>query len=269
MKRLILPVLIGLALAGCSQSPERESTALPESSAASKAAPVATAVAEPTIGRPAHAVIYNGEMELSVDDFDKTSASIEQLLKEHRAYLSTSHETRANGQHRQEMTLKVWPTEFLPLVTALGKLGRIDNKEISSADVTADVLDATQAASTQQAAQAKYQQLLAHAATPAEARRFEEQVRQAQADAAANQGRLQQLTAQSTWATLTLRFTQPLPEAEQNEPMPSFLVAFQRGWLAVLTVAVLLTNIWPLLVLSGLGIWAVRWWRLRQVLGRV
>ena len=38
------------------------------------------------------------------------------------------------------MTLQIPPRQFVALVSALGKLGHIENKDISSADITADVL---------------------------------------------------------------------------------------------------------------------------------
>ena len=205
---------------------------------------------------------------MAVDDFEQASDNIDRLLLRHKSYLNTAHETRANGQHRQEMTLKVLPTEFTALVADLGKLGRIENKDISSADVTADMLQAATDIATKQATDTKYQQLLNQATNPAEVRHLEEQTRQLRLTLAADQARLQQLSARSTWATLTLRYFQVLPEVTPPvvAPVfaPQFLAAFYHGWSFLLGVLVVLTNLWPLLLLGGLGLGAVRWWRLRH-----
>ncbi|MDJ0365975.1 DUF4349 domain-containing protein [Hymenobacter sp. H14-R3] len=224
--------------------------------------------AAPTAPTAAPNVVYQGELDLAVDDFEQASDNIDRLLLRHKSYLSTAHETRVDGQHRQEMTLKVLPTEFAALVADLGKLGRIENKDISSADVTADMLQAAASVATQQANEAKYQQLLAQTTSPAEVRRLEEQARQLRLTLAADQSRLQQFSARSTWATLTLRYFQVLPETTPSvvAPVfaPQFLAAFYHGWSFLLSVLVVLTNLWPLLLLGGLGAGAIRWWRLRH-----
>lgn len=272
MKRLIYPVLCGLALAGCSQAKEEITVPAPTETAA---VPAASAPTLPAVERspaatpaPARTIIYQGEMDLAVDNFEQATTRIDQLLLTYHAYLGTAHETRANGQHRQEMTLKVAPEEFSPLVAALGKLGRIDNKDVSSADVTADLLDAKHRLADQQAAEARTQQQLAQASSPAETRHLEAQAHQAHLDLAADQARVQQFRDRGTWATFTLRYFQVLPDATPPVATPSFAprfaVAFGQGWAAILEVGLVLAAIWPLLLVGSLGAWAVRRWHLRQ-----
>jgi hypothetical protein len=267
MKRLIYPVLIGLGLAGCSQSAkEQQLEAVTETASAAPSTPVGERGTP--VRQSERSVIYDGQLDLAVDDFEQTTTAIDRLLEQHWAYLSTAHETRVNGQHRQEMTLKVKPSEFLPLVAALGKLGRVENKDISSADVTADVLAATTTLTGKQKAEAKYQQLLAAATNPAEVRRLEDLARESHLGIAAAQAQLQQFGTRSAWATLTLHYFQVLPTPAPSSPMPAFaprfLEAFYRGWSFLLGLVVVLTNLWPLLLLGGIGTWGLHRWRLRQ-----
>ncbi|WP_046242727.1 DUF4349 domain-containing protein [Hymenobacter terrenus] len=268
MKHLIYPVLLGLGLAGCSQA-HKEQAIDSAAEAVTSPAPARQPVEHSTPGtRSGRDIIYEGELDLAVDDFEQATAGIDRLLEEHHAYLGTAHETRANGQHRQEMTIKVKPEKFLPLVAALGKLGRIENKDVSSADVTADMLAAAASLSSKQTSEAKYQQLLAHTSNPTEIRRLEEQVRQSRLEAATAQTQLQQFGARSAWATLTIRYFQLLPTPAPSAPMPDFtprfLEAFYRGWSFLLGLVVVLTNVWPLLLLGGVGAWGVQRWRLRH-----
>ncbi|RZK28403.1 MAG: DUF4349 domain-containing protein, partial [Hymenobacter sp.] len=200
MKRLIYPVLFGLGLAGCSPT-SQETTEAPATEVTDNQMVTSPAVVhQVAIATPATpaspstpSVVYQGDLDLAVDDFEQASDNIDRLLLRHKSYLNTAHETRANGQHRQEMTLKVLPTEFTALVADLGKLGRIENKDISSADVTADMLQAATDIATKQATDTKYQQLLNQATNPAEVRHLEEQTRQLRLTLAADQARLQQL----------------------------------------------------------------------------
>lgn len=283
MKRLILPALLGLTLAGCSPSQDEASTAEPIQTTVSEAkttalppmptaepesTPAAAVVTAAPIAKPNRDIIYQGELDLAVDDFNQATTRINHLLEQNDAYLGTAHETRADGQHRQEMTIKVPPAHFVTLVTALGQLGHVENKDIASADVTADVLQAAKTLATKQAAAAKFQQQLAKTTNKDETSRLQAQASQLQADLAADQAKLQQIGARSTWATLLLRYHQPLAATDTDESQPAFApqfqVAFNRGWSVILSIAVVLTNIWPLLVLSGLGTWGWRWWRLRH-----
>jgi len=274
MKHLIYPALLGLALAGCSQ--ERGKTELdtapetPVSPAVITQAPtpVVAVATPPVVARQLdHDIVYQGELNLAVDSFEQVSASVNRLLVQHDSYLATAHEERANGQQRQEMTIKVPPKEFASLVAALSRLGHVENKDIASTDITADLLQATASLETKKAAVAKYQQL-ARSASPAEARRLDEQTQQLRADLVADQARLQQLGARSAWATLTLRFYQVLPVPEPTVPVPAFApqfsAAFYRGWSLVLSILVTLTNFWPLGLLGAVGAWVVRRWQRRQ-----
>ncbi|MCB2376645.1 DUF4349 domain-containing protein [Hymenobacter sp. BT635] len=267
MKHLLYPVLLGLALAGCSQAEQEESVIYPQA-AADSSSPLSSAVAPGRPAETARSIIYHGELSLAVDNFEQVSGQVDRLLTEHGAFVSTAHETRADGQHRQEITIKVPPTQFMPLLQTLGKLGRIENKDISSSDVTADLLHVSNELKTKREAESRYAQLLKQAKTPAEIQRLEAQVSQVRAEITASEAQAKTWTGQSTWATLTLRYFQHIPAEEAAPPMPDaaprFLAAFNRGWSLVVSVAVLLTNIWPLLVLGIGGSWLWRRWQLRQ-----
>ena len=280
MKRLIYPALLGLALAGCSQAPETASTPADTQATGSKAtsdalppmptadtsaAPVASAA---SVAQPARNIIYQGTLDLAVPDFNQATTSINRLLEQNDAYLGTAHETRADGQHRQEMTIKVLPANFVALVTAISQLGHVENKDVASADVTADLLQTAKSLATKQAVAAKYQQQLAQTTNKEAASRLQAQAGQLQADLAADQAKLQHFGVRSTWATLRLRYYQPLSATDTDEPLPAFapqfLAAFNRGWAVILSIAVVLTTIWPLLLLAGAGAGGWRWWRRRH-----
>jgi hypothetical protein len=283
MKRLIYPALLGLALAGCSPTSTEQKTiapaeptlnqsvisqgptpevAAPAVETAALAAPVPTAR---SLGRD---VVYQGELNLAVADLEQASTGINRLLARHDSYLSTAHEERSNGQQRQEMTIKVPPTEFAALVADLSRLGHVENKDIASTDITADLVQTATNLAAKKTAVAKYQQQLATAANPADAHRLEAQTHQLRLDLAADQARLQQLGARSAWAVLTLRYYQVLPAAAPTAPLPQFapqfLAAFYRGWSVVLSILVALTNFWPLGLLGAAGTWAVVRWRQRH-----
>lgn len=213
-------------------------------------------------------MVYRGELSLTVDNFEQTSATIDQLLATHHAYLDTAHESRTDSEHQQDMTIKVWPAEFTTLVAALGKLGRIDRKDITSADVTADLLDSSNALQTKQTSTTQLRALLAKTTGATPRRHLEEQLRQAQQEAEATQAHLQEARVQSRWAVLQLHFTQVLPATELPSPLPAFLprwhTAFNDGCSVLFEIAIVLTTLWPLLLLGAIGAGAIRYWRRRH-----
>ncbi len=282
MKFLIIPVLLGLGLAGCSQAKSDEtiaetqpttqgrpaSTAVAKASAAPTALPTPAEAVATAKAQPGHSVAYQAELSMAVDDFDKATDRVNALLEQHGAYLGTAHETRADGQRRQEMTLQVPPRQFVALISALGKLGHIEAKDIAAADITADALAAAAHLDEQQATATQTRQQLARAATPTERARLEGEIRRQQAGTGTTQAQVQQFGNQANWATLTLRYYQVLPATEPTAPQapfaPRFRVAFGWGWSLLLELAVGLAYAWPALLLAALGAWGLRRWRLRQ-----
>lgn len=281
MKYLILPVLFGLGLAGCSQSAQKETAettavSAPDSAATPEVADhqqaLSAAAAEDATARPeavahaktepGHSVAYQAELNMEVENFDQATDHINALLDQHGAYLGTAHESRVDGQRRQEMTLKVPPAQFIPLVATLGKLGHIETKDITSADITAEMLATAAHLAEQQAANDRLRQELTRATSPTERARLESQLRRQAVEAAGTQTQLQQFGDRAKWATLQLRYYQVLPLAAPAPPMPDFsplfLTAFYRGWSVILGLLVLLTNLWPLLLLAPAAWWGLR-----------
>ncbi|MCI1185858.1 DUF4349 domain-containing protein [Hymenobacter sp. DH14] len=289
MKYLIIPVLLGLGLAGCSQAKSDETFAdapptaqaqhAPGTTAVASSTPVATPTApeeQPTESvatakaQPGHSVAYQAELRMAVNDFDKATDHVNELLERYGAYLGAAHETRADGQRRQEMKLQVPPRQFVALVSALGKLGHIEAKDIAAADITADALAAAAQFDAQQAAEAQTRQQLTKAGTPAERTRLEGEARRQRVETEVMKGQLQQFSNRANWASLTLRYYQVLPTTELTTPeppvAPRFRQAFGWGWNLVMELAVGLVYAWPALLLAALGAWALHRWRLRQSL---
>jgi hypothetical protein len=284
MKFLIIPVLLGLGLAGCSQSKSDDVLAdLPQATPAATitAAPASTAtvvlpapygtaenVATPQ-AQPGHSVAYQAELKMAVDDFDKATDRVNDLLAQHGAYLSTAHETRDDGQRRQDMTLQVPPKQFVALVSALGKLGRIENKDITAADITANSLATAARLDEQQATETQTRQQLARSTSAAERARLAGDARQQRAEASATKAQLQQFGARATWATLTLHYYQLLTATEPTAPQlpvaSRFQQAFGWGWNLVLEFAVAFAYAWPALLLAAVSTWGLRRWRQRQL----
>ena len=287
MKFLIIPVLLGLGLAGCSQSKSDETIADARPEYPARRAPVAaTAVASapaatPTaaVEQPAeavaiakvqagHSVAYQAELRMAVDDFDKATDRVNELLERHGAYLGTAHETRADGQRRQEMTLQVPPRQFVALVSALGKLGHIEAKDIAAADITADALATAARFETQQATETQTRQQLARATSVAERTRLEGEIRRQRVETETTQAQLQQFGNRAEWATLTLHYYQVLPVTEPSAPespvAPRFRQAFGWGWGLLMDLAIALAYAWPALLLVALGTWGLHRWKLRQ-----
>ncbi|KAA9339564.1 DUF4349 domain-containing protein [Hymenobacter busanensis] len=282
MKRLLYPVLLGLGLAACGQAPsetqvadaaESPQVATQASPATSSAAAIPSAaladnpgsvVALPT-PELARNIVYRGQMSLMVDDFDQTTQRVTELIRRHRAVLGTAHESRANGQHQQEMTIKVPPANYLAFLAELSQFGQVETKDVASADVTADMLNAAVIIDVKQQAVARNQQELTHAKNAAKTQRLQTQNQQLNGEIAAVRARLKELGEESAWASLTLRYHQVLPAPSPTRDVaPEFTAAFQQGWSVLLRLALVLAYGWPLVLLAPVVFWWRRRWQLRN-----
>ena len=89
-----------------------------------------------------HPVIYQGSLELEVEDFTAASARLDTLLTQRGAYLTNALETTDAARHQQVLTIRVPSAQFLALTSGLTRLGIVHHKQLTSRDVAAELAPA-------------------------------------------------------------------------------------------------------------------------------
>ncbi|MCA8830771.1 DUF4349 domain-containing protein [Hymenobacter pini] len=232
MKKLwqLLP-LLGLLLGSCAQHKE-EATVAEETPQQLVVPPAANLPGVP-LGRlwqTHRPVIYQADMRMRVTDFEAATVQLDTLLYQHGAYLAEAHEASDDGRHSQHLTIRVPSARFLPLTFALGRLGYVERKDISSRDLTSEQLQ-VRTQDTVTSVLSAHDKLLAE---------------------------------EATMGTLNLAYYQPVPAEMGPQPLlaPRLQAGLRFGWHLLGEFVVALTYLWPLtLVLAG---WLTyrRWRRL-------
>lgn len=109
-----------------------------------------------SIVAPSRLLIYHADLRLKVASLPRATASLDSLVRRSGGYLSAATEVRAEGEWRQAMTIRVAPTCFHPLMAALGGLGTVEEKKLTTDDVTAQHADVAARLATKRVIEKRY-----------------------------------------------------------------------------------------------------------------
>ncbi|MEV0717331.1 DUF4349 domain-containing protein [Asanoa sp. NPDC050611] len=206
-------------------------------------------------------IIYTGSIMVRVDNVERTAAEITSLVTGAGGFVGGDKRTDDGGRSEAVLTLRVPANRFTAVVDEIAGKGTDDRREISTQDVTEDVVDLDARITTQRARVESARRLLAQAKTINDLVSLENELGKREADLASLEGkkrRLDDLTALSTITATLLG-----PEAQAPAPPPDdddtgFLAGLKAGWNAfTATLGVALTVVGalvPWLVLAGLAL---------------
>ncbi|MBO2009260.1 DUF4349 domain-containing protein [Siccationidurans soli] len=223
--------------------------------------------AEPVVA-PSRLLIYHADLRLKVDNLPRASTSLDSLVRRNSGYLSASTEVRADGEWRQEMTIRVAPARFQPLMAALGGVGTVEEKKLTTDDVTAQHADVAARLATKRAVEKRYIDLLARAKKISEVLEIEGKIGEVREEIESTESRLKTLNDEVAYSTISLTCYQLLSQTVPEAPVVSFasrvVESFYTGWTIITSLFIGLVALWPFLLLTPVIWWAVRRWRNRR-----
>lgn len=219
----------------------------------------------PIVAATPRLLIYHADLRLKVESLPQAAPRLDSLVRRSGGYLSASTETREDGEWRQEMTIRVQPGRFSGLLAAIGKLGTVENKKITTDDVTAEHADVAARLRTKRAVEQRYVALLSQAKKIQDILDIEEKIGQVREEIESTESRLKTLNDEVAYSTITLTCYQVLEQSTPDAPVVSFgsrlLESVYDGWSMLTSLVIGAVAIWPLLLLGAVGWWAVRRWR--------
>ena len=285
-----LKAALGLAvlLAGCSQSqsenaPERAAqkelvdAPATESASAEESADPDEATADvagsakpqpvPAAVPAARLLVYHADLRLKVQSMARASASLDSLVNRHGGYVSGAAETREEEEWQQAMTIRVLPSHFRPLMAALRGVGTVENKKLTTDDVTAEHADVAARLRTKRAVEQRYVALLDRAKKISEVLEIESKIGEVREEIESTESRLKKLNDEVGYSTITVTCYQPLPQAMPDAPIVSFgsrfVESFYTGWTLLTGLLLGVMAVWPFMLLGGTMWWGLRRWRRR------
>lgn len=229
----------------------------------------ADAAALPAIARR---IVYTASVDLEVKSVDETRTKLDELMREHDAFLAGSDvRGMAGGRRRATWILRVPVKAFDPLLVDLGGLGRVEATRSDSKDVTEEYYDVEARIGTKQLEEKRLaKHLVDSTGKLEEILAVERELSRVRGEIEQLQGRMRVLANLTSLSTITLT------ALEREEFLPSgdgFIGTLGRtlnGSIALLVDAgkglvIASVAVAPWLVVAFVGLWSIRFlWRARR-----
>ncbi len=243
-------------------------------------APAGTGGGAPAVkpGQPAQlpaiqrTVVYTGSITVRVDDVNKAAEELTRLATGAGGVVGGDQRQIDGGRSTATLTLRIPAGKFMDALNQIGHVagGREQSRQVSTQDVTANVVDLAARIQAQQASVDRVRALLAKAQTIAEITSVESELARREAELESLKGQqrtLDDLTALST-ITVTLLGPDAAAPAKPKPAQGGFLAGLKSGWnafvAAVRVVLTVLGAVLPFVLVIGIPLWLATWWLRRR-----
>ena len=199
-------------------------------------------------------IIKTANLNLEVKKYNDFYRSIREKVTQLGGYVAQEQQTQTEYKLENTLVVKVPVDQFdnaLSLVTT--GVEKINEKRISSEDVTAEVVDTKSRIEAKRQIRLKYLDLLKQAKNMEEILNVQSEINDVQEDIESASGRVNYLTHSASYSTINLTFYVILNATAVNNDKPSYSTrissAFSSGWSWAGELFVGLISIWPLLLL--------------------
>ena len=152
-------------------------------------------------------LIKNGTISFETNDIEKTRKEIEKLYQEFNGYIASENNFNYGERLQHEQEIRIPSQNFDPFIQKLEQLGtKVENKNISTQDVTEEFIDVEARLKTKKDLEARYRELLKFAKKVDEMLSIENQIGNVRAEIESMEGRLNYLKNQVAFSTLKITY---------------------------------------------------------------
>ena len=211
-------------------------------------------------------LIKNATLSFETNDIEKTGKEIEKLYREFNGYIASENHFNYGERLQHEQDIRIPSENFDPFIQKLEQLGtKVENKHISTQDVTEEFIDVEARLKTKKDLEARYLDLLKLAKTVEEMLSIESQLGNVRAEIESMEGRLNFLQNQVAFSTIKISYYE-LTGVDFGFAS-KFIHSLKNGWDNLLTFFIAIVNVWPFLMLMGIG--AVAYTRYKRRVRRI
>jgi len=151
-------------------------------------------------------IIYTGQLEMDVDDVERTLETVSNLVEGRGGYISESRfwEQFDGAQKNLRLVLRVPAETFDNTLSELTELGRVVDQSTQGRDVTEQYYDLEARLNNKISQEIRYLEILDMATTVEEVLKVERELERIRGDIESMEGRMRYLTDQVSLATITL-----------------------------------------------------------------
>ncbi len=204
-------------------------------------------------------IIKTATVQLELDDYNKFNTTVRNSVKQFGAYIAEEKQMESDYRIENSLSIKVPVAQFDALVNSFGGDGiKIMVKNISSQDITGEVVDTKSRMQAKLAVREKYLELLKQAKNMDEILRVQNEINEIQENIEAANGRIDYLQHASAYSTINLSYYQYINGSTANDEKPDFFTklsrAFATGTSFIINLVLFMISIWPL-ILGGCIAW--------------
>lgn len=207
-------------------------------------------------------IVKTANLNAEVKDYKNFSQQLNEKVKKYGGYISQEEQSQSDYQIQNSVVIKVPVDQFENAVNDFTKdISKLNEKNISSEDVTTQLVDGKSRLEAKKQVRLRYLDLLKQAKNMEEILTVQKEINDIQEDIELVNGRINTLSHESAMSTINLTFFQIINANAKadSEKQPGFLQkvkeAFANGWYWIGEVFVGLISVWPLLAAIVLGIW--------------
>jgi hypothetical protein len=203
-------------------------------------------------------IIKNASLSIEVKDYKAYSNNLTSLIKKFGGYIANEQEVQSDLRLENRVKIKVPVAQFQDLMTALNNSSdKIDNKQVTSEDVTTELVDTKSRVEAKKKIRLRYFDFLGQAKSMEDILRNQKEINGIQEEIEMAEGRVEYFTHSSAYSSIELYYFQQLKQlASNDEPTFSTKIseAFKGGWEIVKIFLVGMITIWPLWLVIIAGI---------------
>jgi Domain of unknown function (DUF4349) len=205
-------------------------------------------------------IIKTASINLEVKDYNNFYTSLREKVKAMGGYVAQEEQTQSDYKIENNMTIKVPVDQFDNAVVQLsGNAQKINERKITSQDVTTEVVDTKSRIEAKKQVRQRYMELLGQAKNMQDILSVQSEVNAIQEEIESAAGRVEYLSHSSVFSTINLTYYQVLnstAKEKEVEKSPSFgekvKDALKAGWEIISNLIIVTITIWPLLLGSFL-----------------
>ncbi|WP_299709817.1 DUF4349 domain-containing protein [uncultured Tenacibaculum sp.] len=205
-------------------------------------------------------IIKKGELKLKVKDVKETTEQIKVLIGKYNAYVSNLRYENTSYHHQNNLTIKVPKAHFDALIDSISAYAEVlDYENVSTQDVTEEYLDIETRLATKLQVKERYETILKKKAKTVEDIIYaEDKLGYIQEEIEAAQGRLKYLSNKVDFSTIQVILYKEIPykgiKIKGKSFGSKFIDALSFGWTFLENLVLTLIHIWPIIVLTVVGI---------------
>lgn len=208
-------------------------------------------------------IIKTATLNVEVKDYSKFNQLVHSSASRFGGYIADELQSETEYKIENTIVLKVPVDQFQSAVDFLTSGdGKINEKKISSEDVTTQVVDTKSRLEAKKQVRLRYLDLLKQAKNMEEILQVQTEINDIQEEIESATGRINYLSNASAMSTINLTYYQVVNASAKETETVSFWektkYAFLSGWNGLVEVLIGLLNIWPLALIAGIVVWTVK-----------